>query len=72
VTATRHWIANAALTPIHTGSARNRVASTRAATNVLSGSSTGKISAKLVSRAVRSMAFPGSPEVPLIVNGLRK
>ena len=42
-TATAHCTPNAATTPSHTGSGGYRVLSTRVATNVLSGSSTGMI-----------------------------
>jgi hypothetical protein len=51
-TATRHCTPKASTTPIHTGAGRYRVASTSVATNVLSGSSTGTISATATSAAV--------------------
>src|SRR5262245_27045408 len=55
-TATRHWTKKAATTPTHTGSGRKRVASTRVATMVLSGSSAGKITMKVLSRTTTSIA----------------
>src|SRR4249920_3091928 len=55
-TATRHWTKKAATTPTHTGSGRKRVASTRVATIVLSGSSAGKITMNVLSRTATSIA----------------
>src|SRR4051794_10313327 len=55
-TATVVCTTNAAATPTNTGHGANRVDSTSVATNVLSGSSAGKISAKTVRATVTDMS----------------
>src|SRR6476661_1398283 len=58
-TATIVWTVKARPTPIHTSSGRYFVASTRVATNVLSGSSTTKIATKVRAMTTGSMRGSG-------------
>ncbi len=63
-TATTVWTRNAAVTPIHTSSGRKRVASTSVAMNVLSGSSTTKMSPKTMAAVARLNSIARRPYRP--------